>query len=119
MPYGAAPLAWERRGDVAIGAASPAEYAIARPCVVKENGLYRMWYSHRGPSYRIGYAESRDGLAWQRKDGEVGIDVSASGWDSEAIQYACVFRHRGRLHMLYNGNHYGRTGFGLAVCEAE
>lgn len=116
---GADPLHWNRRGEIAIAAASAAEYAIAKPCVLKEGGLYRMWYSHRGPAYRIGYAESRDGMTWKRRDDEVGIDVSASGWDSESIQYAHVFRHRGRLHMLYNGNRYGKTGFGLAVCEAE
>lgn len=112
-------LHWDRRGDIAIGAASPAEYAIAKPCVLKENGSYRMWYSHRGDTYRIGYAESSDGARWTRRDSEAGIDVSPSGWDSESVQYAHVFRHRGRLHMLYNGNQYGKTGFGLAICESE
>jgi hypothetical protein len=113
------PLLWERRGEIAIGAGSPQEYAISKPCVLREGGLYRMWYSHRGDSYRIGYAESKDGAYWRRRDEDVGIDVSPSGWDSESVQYAHVFRHRGRLHMLYNGNHYGKTGFGLAICESE
>jgi hypothetical protein len=116
---GSGPLEWTRRGDIAIPAASSAEYAISKPCVVKEDGLYRMWFSHRGSGYRIGYAESRDGARWTRRDDAVGIDVSPSGWDSESIQYAHVFRHRGRLYMLYNGNHYGKTGIGLAVCESE
>ena len=107
---------WRRDGVIAIAAKSASEYAIAKPCVLKEGGLYRMWYSHRGEKYRIGYAESDDGIAWRRKDELVGIDVSAEGWDSEAIQYAHVFRHRGELYMLYNGNAYGKTGFGLAVC---
>jgi hypothetical protein len=74
-----------------------------------------MWYSRRGQAYRIGYAESDDGVRWQRRDGEAGIDVSDSGWDAEMIAYPCVFRHEGRLFMLYNGNGYGRTGVGLAV----
>jgi predicted GH43/DUF377 family glycosyl hydrolase len=116
---GRGPLEWTRRGDIAIPAKSDAEYAISKPCVVKDNGLYRMWYSHRGDTYRIGYAESPDGSRWTRRDEAVGIEVSPSGWDSESIQYAHVFRHRGRLHMLYNGNHYGKTGIGLAVCESE
>jgi hypothetical protein len=113
------PLRWTRQGDISIASASAAEYAISKPCVLKENGLYRMWYSHRGDAYRIGYAESRDGSRWTRRDDAVGIGVSPSGWDSESVQYAHVFRHRGRLYMLYNGNGYGRTGFGLAVCEQE
>ncbi|HZZ95341.1 MAG TPA: hypothetical protein VFE23_22470 [Usitatibacter sp.] len=116
---GAGPLHWSRSGDISIAAKSAAEHAISKPCVLKENGLYRMWYSHRGDTYRIGYAESRDGTHWTRRDEDVGIDVSASGWDSESIQYAHVFRHRGRLYMLYNGNHYGKTGVGLALCESE
>jgi predicted GH43/DUF377 family glycosyl hydrolase len=109
-------ILWRRDGKVAIGARSPGEYAIAKPCVVKDGALYRMWYSNRGVAYRIGYAESDDGMAWRRMDEEVGIDVSASGWDSESIQYAHVFRHREHLYMLYNGNGYGKTGFGLAIC---
>ncbi len=112
-------IQWAREGRVSIGARSSAEYAIAKPCVLKEGSLYRMWYSHRGDSYRIGYAESADGLVWQRRDDEAGIDVSSSGWDSESLQYAFVFRHGPRLYMLYNGNRYGATGFGLAYSEGN
>ena len=74
-----------------------------------------MWYSFRGAAYRIGYAESADGLAWERKDEQVGISVSDDGWDSMSVEYPCVFDHKGQRFMLYNGNRYGLTGFGLAV----
>jgi len=110
---------WERKGVVAINFKSPDEYAISRPCVIKDDGLYRMWYSYRGKSYRIGYAESEDGIYWIRRDEDVGIDVSESGWDSEMIEYAFVFDHAGERYMLYNGNRYGRTGMGLAVLVSE
>ncbi len=96
---------------------SNGEYAISKPCVIKEGNLYKMWYSFRGNEYRIGYAESRDGIKWVRKDSEVGIDVSDSGWDSESIEYPFVFDHKGQQYMLYNGNGYGKTGFGLAILE--
>jgi len=76
---------------------------------------HRMWYSHRGSAYRIGYAESSDGLTWERKDRQVGIDVSPAGWDSDMVEYACVFDHGGLRHMLYNGNGYGESGIGHAV----
>lgn len=109
-----------RRGDVvAVGFKAADEYAISRPCVVREAGLYRMWYSYRGERYRIGYAESHDGLEWTRMDERAGIDVSASGWDSEEVEYACVFIHRGAYYMLYNGNRYGKTGFGLAAASTD
>jgi len=108
---------WRRDGRVAIPFKSPEEYAISKPCVVRDAGIYRMWYSYRGSHYRIGYAESRDAHSWTRLDEDVGIDRSAEGWDSEAICYSCVFDQAGKRYMLFNGNGYGRTGFGIAVLE--
>ena len=106
---------WTLTGHVALDYGSAAEYALARPVVVLDPDCYRMWYSHRGSSYRIGYAESPDGLTWTRRDEEVGIDVSPSGWDSDMVEYACVFDLGGTRHMLYNGNGFGATGIGHAV----
>lgn len=109
---------WVRDGHVCIDFERPDEYAISRPVVVKDGDLYRMWYSRRGPSYRIGYAESPNGSDWVRKDDEAGIDVSETGWDSEMVEYACVIDSGGRRHMLYNGNGFGATGIGHAVLES-
>ena len=39
---------------------------------------------------------------------------SASGWDSEMVNYPNVFTVDGEVYMLYQGNGMGRTGFGLA-----
>lgn len=106
---------WERKGMVCI-ALRPGESNIARPCVIKDHGLYKMWYSYdAGQGYRIGYSESNDGLSWTRLDDEAGIDVSSTGWDSEALAYPWVFRHGRRMYMIYNGNQFGKDGFGLAV----
>jgi predicted GH43/DUF377 family glycosyl hydrolase len=113
---------WRRGGKVAIALNSNGEYALSKPCIVKQAGLYRMWYSYRGgtnATYRIGYAESENGLDWERMDDRAGIDVSESGWDSESLQYAFVFEHDQQTFMLYNGNGYGKTGFGLAVMEPD
>ncbi len=108
---------WERNGIVSIDFKSEREYRIARPCVIKEGNLYKMWYCYAIDNYRIGYAESKEGITWERKDNEVGIDVSESGWDSEMIEYPFVFEHKGRKHMLYNGNDYGKEGIGYAIME--
>lgn len=105
---------WTPTGRICLNFESPDEYAMSRPYVIKENGKYRMWYSFRGQSYRIGYAESKDGLEWTRKDAQVGITVSPSGWDSEMVEYPFLFEHQGHRYMTYNGNAYGKTGFGLA-----
>lgn len=97
------------------------EYAFGRPSVIHREDTYFMWYAHRATrntdTYRIGFASSVDGRHWERHDALSGIDVSPTGWDSEMICYPCVFEHQGRMYMLYNGNGYGKTGFGLAVME--
>ena len=108
---------WSRNCVVAIDYQEPGEYAFGRPFVLKEGGGYKMWYSVRGDAYRIGYAVSTDGVRWERQDALAGIDVSDSGWDSEMIEYPCVFDAAGKRYMLYNGNGFGKTGIGLAVAE--
>jgi len=110
---------WTRRGLVSVDFKYPGEFATSRACVMKENGIYKMWYCYAVGSrgYRMGYAESGDGIRFDRKDEQVGIDVSESGWDSEMICYPFVFKHKGRKYMLYCGNEYGKTGFGYAIPE--
>lgn len=109
---------WERECLVAIDYKNEKEYAISRPSVIRDPDIWRMWFSYRGESYRIGYAESLDGKNWVRRDELVGIDVSPVGWDSEMIEYPFVFDHKDERYMLYNGNGYGKTGFGIAVLES-
>jgi hypothetical protein len=120
-------LVWRRDGRVAIDYAAPAEGGISSATVLKGRGFYAMWYSHRGATdyrdggagaYRIGFAESADGTHWTRRDADAGIGVSASGWDSEMIAYPQVLRYGDCLFMFYNGNGFGRTGFGYAIAAA-
>lgn len=108
---------WQRQGIVALAGHLPEIYAVCRPCVVRDADRYRMWFCYRGPAYRIGYAESADGIQWEWGPPEYGLSVSEAGWDAEMTAYPCVFDHRGRRYLLYNGNAYGKTGFGAAVWE--
>lgn len=110
-------LAWRPTQHVCIDFASDEEYAIARPCVVRDGDRHRMWFSYRGPAYSIGYAESDDGLSWERDDDAGGLRPAGDGWESQSVEYPCVFDHGGRRRLLYNGNGYGATGIGLAVHE--
>ena len=107
---------WQPTGHVCIPL-HEGEAAIARPCVVRDGDLYRMWYCYRGDTfrYRVGYAESSDGLAWTRQDERAGLPHSPSGWDCEETGYPTVFDHKGTRYMLYCGNGYSRAGFGLAT----
>lgn len=106
---------WDRRGDVCINFANESEVALARPYVIKSGSTYRMWFSHKGEAYRMGYAESQDGVNWQRNDAACALTPSTSGFDSDMIEYGAIVEFSGREYMFYNGNNYGFDGIGLAV----
>ncbi len=109
---------WRRDGVVSLDHAVPEEKNIARTWVRKGDDGYEAWYSFdRGKGYRIGRAESEDGIQWQRKDENTGIAVSAEGWDAAAMAYPAVIGHEGRQFMFYNGNAFGKDGIGLAVMD--
>ncbi|MES2593558.1 MAG: hypothetical protein V4608_16865 [Bacteroidota bacterium] len=112
---------WQRTNKIAVNLIHENEYALSKPFVIRENGIYKMWYSFRAngiiKTYRIGYAESVNGIDWIRKDNETGIDISKDGWDNEMICYPFILNYKNKRYMLYNGNGYGKTGFGVAVLE--
>ncbi len=110
--------AWQKAGlsvPYQLGEAQ----AFSRPTVwIDRLGGYHMWYSYRsgtGELYRIGYATSLDGLLWTRQHDKSDLGVSSSGWDSTMIEYPFVQEFEGQLQLFYNGNSFGKTGFGVAV----
>ncbi|MDX1922061.1 MAG: hypothetical protein SFW65_02885 [Alphaproteobacteria bacterium] len=108
---------WKREG-LAVPYQLGVAQAFSRPTVARDEHGYKMWFSYRsgaGETYRIGCASSKDTKEWKLALDQSGIDVSTDGWDSEMIEYPFVFDHKGQRYMLYNGNGYGKTGFGLAV----
>jgi hypothetical protein len=109
-------VSWKRGGRPCVDP-NTGEHAFGRPWVVRDADRYRMWFAVRGDRYRIGSAESVDGNNWQRTDHATGLGPSDRGWDSEMVEYPCLWDVNGRRYMLYNGNDYGRTGVGLAVWE--
>lgn len=113
-------IQWGNEGKICIDIEHEKEYGFGRPYVVKDNSLYRMFYSIRikHKDYRLGYTESEDGISWARKDDKIGIDVSESGWDSEMICYSAVVKVKDKVYMFYNGNEFGKTGFGYAVLDS-
>ncbi len=109
---------WTPSNHTAIDLQS-GDWGVSRPCVLKEEGRFKMWFSRRQKEYRLGYAESEDGKNWVRLDDRAGIQTSASGWDSESVSYPFVFSQNQHRYLLYCGNGYGRTGFGLATWEEK
>jgi hypothetical protein len=108
------------RGRVVLENGSPDEHRVARPYVIRHADRYKMFYCvgtiSRG--YRLGYAESFDGLKWERRDGDINLDVSSTGWDSTMIAYPAVTFIGDRAFLFYNGNNYGATGVGYAELQS-
>jgi hypothetical protein len=114
-------MEWGDAGTLCMEPRPPEEFGFSRPCVLEDGGRLRMWYATRllEKGYRLGYAESDDGLSWDRRDHEAGLDVSEEGWDSEMIAYPWVERTPHGTYLFYNGNNYGETGFGVAVLRSS
>ncbi len=119
-------VSWRKEGRQLIKDKLNADECQALPSVIDFNNKYHMFFcyrqatgfrTNRDKGYRIGYAFSEDLINWIRADEIVGIDVSKDGWDSEMLCYPHVFHCDGKIYMLYNGNEFGRFGFGLAILE--
>lgn len=109
---------WSRNGIVSIGHRHPGEKNIARPWVLKENNIYKAWYSYNcGDGYRIGYAESMDGITFDRMDHKAGVHLSNEPWENKAVAYPAVVVHEDKKYMFYNGNNFGKDGIALALLE--
>lgn len=98
----------------------------AMPTVIEIDGRYHLFFCYRHSSdfrtnrdrgYRIGHAYSDDLNNWKRDDDNPHLDVTAGGWDSDMLCYPHVFECDGEVYLLYNGNQFGRYGFGLAILE--
>lgn len=110
-------IKWNPQG-VAIPWRLNEAQAFSKPTIIRDSSGYRMWYSYRkgdGSKYKIGYSYSKDGIVWDRQ--ESNLKSSLIGWDSEMVCYPYVFLHKGKTYMLYNGNRFGKYGFGLAISE--
>jgi len=109
-------IEWERTG-VTVLRRGANEFGFSRASVLRTHDGYEMWFSVRGPNqpYRLCHAQSCDAIAWTRDSSDADLPPSEKDWDSEMITYPHVFDHAGVRYMLYCGNGYGQTGFGLAV----
>ncbi len=113
---------WVKFGFDLIDAVDDLDEAQASPDVFFHDGVFHMFFCYRRTrnyrgkdgSYRIGYAWSKDLKNWMRDDAKSGLDVSATGWDSEMVAYPHVFEVKSQIYVAYLGNSVGRAGFGMA-----
>lgn len=117
-------LHWRPLGKTSIAQRNQEE-ALTRPYVLTAEGRHHMWFCYRGSktfrsggdAYQIGYASSTDLRHWERGTDAWGLERSESGWDSQMVAYPGVIRIGNTLRMFYNGNGFGASGFGMAVCD--
>jgi hypothetical protein len=119
-------VSWNREGREVIADKLHRDECQALPSVLDLDGRYHMVFCYRDvagfrtnpdSAYRLGYAYSDDLVEWIRDDESLGLDVSPGEWDGDMMCYPHLFAHDGRVWILYNGNHFGRDGFGIAVLE--
>jgi len=119
-------LEWEREGRQIIADVLDADECQALPTLFEADGVHHMLFCYRrahgfrrgsGGAYRLGHAFSKNLVDWVRDDASVGIDVSEDGWDAQMLCYPHTFRWGDDVFLLYNGNEFGRFGFGAAVLE--
>jgi hypothetical protein len=119
-------ISWEKGGKHIIADKLNENECQALPSVVYFGGKFHMVFCYReaigfrkikSRGYRLGYAYSEDLITWTRDDEHLGIDVTEGDWDSDMMCYPHIFRYGKKVYLLYNGNEFGRFGFGLAVLE--
>lgn len=120
--------AWSRDGACIVPDVLGPDECQAMPTVAWFEGAWHMYFCHReafgfraDPSraYRLGHCVSHDLRSWRRDDAAGGMERPATGWDAEMHCYPHLFTNRGKLYLLYNGNEFGRLGFGAAEAIEE
>lgn len=119
---------WEKDNEQIIEDSINSDECQALPTVIEIRGRYHMFFCYRhmegfrnekGKGYKIGYAYSDDLIKWTRDDKNGGISLSDNGWDSEMMCYPNIFQCQNDIYLLYNGNDFGRKGFGAAKLIKE
>jgi len=119
-------ISWSKEGRRIVADRLNSDECQALPTVIFLNDMYHMFFCYRyatdfrknkNRGYRIGYAFSDDLVNWTRDDENAGIGVTEGSWDSDMLCYPHVFEMDDNVYMLYNGNQFGRFGFGLAKLE--
>lgn len=105
-----------------------ADESQALPSVTQIGDRYHMFFCfrqswdfrvNRERGYRIGHAWSNDLRSWVRDDETPSLRGTPGEWDSDMQCYPHVFEIDDRIVLLYNGNEFGRHGFGAAVLQTE
>jgi hypothetical protein len=77
-----------------------------------------MWYCYekKKSGYKIGYAESKDGKKWKRKDNSIKF-INTFKSENKMRAYPNLTKLDGDTLIFYNGNNYGKKGVLCAKLE--
>ena len=98
----------------------------ALPTVIQIAQRHHMFFCYRqsfdfrknkGRGYRVGHAWSDDLSNWTRDDDNPLLEGKPGEWDADMQCYPNVFECDGKVYLVYNGNEFGRYGFGLAELQ--
>lgn len=117
---------WERNSIPIIPDVIDVNECQALPSIIYFEGSYHMFFCYRdafgfrtekGKGYRLGYAHSSDLNTWTRDDLFGCAGLKPNEWDSQMQCYPHIFQCDQKIYLLYNGNEFGRYGFGLAELQ--
>ena len=119
---------WEINDDLCLNTILEDEVQNT-PRVGKVGNEYHMWFCYRKgfnfrndlhSGYRLGLAISKDLINWNRiPDDLIGIEKSDKGWDSKMMCYPYLIKEKEKFILFYNGNYFGKEGFGYAELEID
>jgi predicted GH43/DUF377 family glycosyl hydrolase len=91
---------------------------VCFPNVLRIDGMFKMWFSGHDvfEHYRIGYAESENGIEWDYITEEPVLTIGANEtWDDIMVCHPSVMIDNNQYKMWYSGNDGSRYKIGLAL----
>ena len=118
---------WEKEEGIPIIAdVLNTDECQALPTVIKMGSRYHMYFCFREATdfrknakrgYQLGYAYSDDLKIWTRDDAMGKVNTRPGEWDDQMMCYPHIFECDGKVYLLYNGNEFGKYGFGIAELD--
>jgi hypothetical protein len=119
-------VVWSAATTLAVSSDDPRVVGSTRPWIARDGDCSRVWFSRRGANFRADGPEAyrivhaplaADGT---HADGPIEPVVfenppQPGDWDEQMQAYPCVMPLGAGLVMFYNGNDFGRAGFGWAT----
>lgn len=92
-------------------------WAVQPAAVIKENGIYKMYYTGYADQYSawsVGYATSIDGLVWTKRS--LPVLFGTNNWEYQ-ITCGSVIKKDNKYYLYYTGRNFPLHSIGLAISE--